>query len=164
MEQTIRWSIRAPWGREWDRYRKLLREAGLPLQGVDAASGRLFLVAVDAAGRVGGGAGVEGLGPLVLLRSLVVAASHRKKGVGSALLEAAEQAAGESGAHRIFLLTTTAAAFFHRRGYRSMPRRDAPDPIRASHEFALLCPASASLMVKNLAERPNDRERDCRVH
>jgi N-acetylglutamate synthase-like GNAT family acetyltransferase len=48
----------------------------------------------------------------------------------------------------IYLLTETAERFFARRGYSPADRRDTAPAITASREFALVCPASAVLMVR----------------
>ena len=94
--------------------------------------------------------GLEFLGSDVLLRSLVVASEQRGTGLGTALLDAAEAHARTRGARSIFLLTTTAEAFFKKRGYVSADRATAPAAIHTSREFADLCPASSSFMVKHL--------------
>ena len=96
--------------------------------------------------------GLELSRPHALLRSLVVKAEARSGGLGSRLLEHAEEQARARGAHRIYLLTTTAEPFFAARGYAGANRSDAPPFIRSSAEFASLCPASAAFMVKHLQE------------
>jgi N-acetylglutamate synthase-like GNAT family acetyltransferase len=50
----------------------------------------------------------------------------------------------------MYLLTTTAAGFFERRGYVAAARESAPAEIRATREFADICPASSAFMVKHL--------------
>jgi amino-acid N-acetyltransferase len=96
--------------------------------------------------------GLELSPPHALLRSLVVKAEARSGGLGSRLLEHAEERARARGVHRIYLLTTTGASFFAARGYEGVARRDAPPFIRSSAEFASLCPASSAFMVKHLQE------------
>ena len=119
------WTIREPWQKEWERYRELLRDANLPLEGVGPGKGGLFLVAVDSAGRVAGGVGLDGMGPELLLRSLVVAPAERGSGLGRALLAAVEEMARDSGAESLFLLTETAARFFAGRGFLDLSREQA---------------------------------------
>ena len=94
--------------------------------------------------------GLEFCGADVLLRSLVVAPDSRAAGLGSALVEHAESYARARGAGSMFLLTTTAEGFFSRRGYAPAQRESAPTAIRATGEFAELCPASSAFMVKKL--------------
>jgi amino-acid N-acetyltransferase len=94
--------------------------------------------------------GIELCGPNALLRSLVVKPETRATGVGSALVEHAEAHARALGAKSMYLLTTTAAGFFERRGYVAAARASAPAEIRATREFADICPASSALMVKQL--------------
>jgi amino-acid N-acetyltransferase len=96
--------------------------------------------------------GLELFGDVALLRSLVVSEALRGSGAGSALLAHAERHARRNGATRIYLLTTTAEAFFARRGYSRVPRATAPDAIRATREFAGICPASSAFMFKELTQ------------
>ena len=96
--------------------------------------------------------GLELSPPHALLRSLVVKAEARSGGLGSRLLEHAEERARARGVHRIYLLTTTADSFFAARGYAGTNRSDAPPFIGSSAEFASLCPANATFMVKHLQE------------
>jgi amino-acid N-acetyltransferase len=147
----LNFTIRQPWREEWDSYRALLRQADLTVDGVGPGSDETFLVAVDGDGAVHGGVGLEGVGPEVLLRSLVVSSEAKGMGLGSALLDSMLNAAADSDAKAIYLLTTTAAAFFEARGFRPLDREQAPQRIRQSREFAVLCPVSAVLMVKTVA-------------
>jgi len=94
--------------------------------------------------------GLEILGEVALLRSLVVAEFRRATGAGTALLEHAEREAGRAGVSTIYLLTTTAERFFAKRGYRQAERASAPESIRLTREFSGLCPASSTFMVKHL--------------
>jgi amino-acid N-acetyltransferase len=95
--------------------------------------------------------GVEMCEESALLRSLVVAADRRVTGVGTALVEKAEAHARARGARAMFLLTTTAATFFRHRGYVSADRATAPAAIKATREFADICPASSAFLMKRLA-------------
>jgi amino-acid N-acetyltransferase len=94
--------------------------------------------------------GVELLGELGLLRSLVVRDESRDSGLGSALVEHVEGYARSRGVRELYLLTTTAQAFFAARGYHALARDRAPEAIKSTREFAGICPASAVLMSKQL--------------
>src|ERR1700691_3755960 len=94
--------------------------------------------------------GLEIYGTEALLRSLVVDPGHRSAGLGSALVERAEAHAATHGVGTLYLLTTTAETFFARRGYHRIDRAVAPPAIRATREFAGLCPASSAFMFKRL--------------
>lgn len=94
--------------------------------------------------------GMELCGASALLRSLVVEPDTRATGLGSALVEHAEAHARAHGAKAMYLLTTTAAGFFEHRGYAVAARDSAPAEIRATREFADICPASSAFMVKHL--------------
>jgi amino-acid N-acetyltransferase len=105
------------------------------------------------AGPPGAPIGIVGLqfyGSDALLRSLVVSASHRARGLGQALVEHAEQHARRRGVATVYLLTTTAEPFFRSRGYVVTPRDSAPPAIRSTPEFASLCPASSAFLSKHL--------------
>ena len=71
-------------------------------------------------------------------------------GMGSALLDYAEQFALSRGVRTLYLLTTTAEGFFVRRGYSTAARENAPPAIRSTREFAGICPASSAFMSKQL--------------
>jgi amino-acid N-acetyltransferase len=94
--------------------------------------------------------GLEIYGTDALLRSLVGDETARGKGLGSALVDHAEQYAASKSVRSIYLLTTTAEAFFKRLGYERIDRSRAPPSIKETHEFASLCPASSAFMVKTL--------------
>jgi amino-acid N-acetyltransferase len=128
---------------------RLLKAAALPSADLTDAHMEHFFFCGSPAAPVGL-VGVEFLGRDALLRSLVVAPDLQRSGMGSALVDEAESHARSRGATAIFLLTTTAAEYFKRRGYVLSERTSAPEPIRASREFADLCPASAALLVKHL--------------
>jgi amino-acid N-acetyltransferase len=53
--------------------------------------------------------------------------------------------------HTITLLTTTAATFFPRFGFRAIARAAAPRAVQDSVEFREACPASASVLLLDLA-------------
>lgn len=99
--------------------------------------------------------GLEIYGSEALLRSLVVAESARGKGCGTALVLEIERYARERGVTSVYLLTTTAAEFFERMGYAAVSRDEAPDCIRATSEFAALCPSSSTFMMKTLPDCVN---------
>lgn len=127
----------------------LLEANGLPAADLTAAHMRHFFYA-GAADKPQGLVGIEVHDADALLRSLVVASGLRSTGLGSALVLRAEAHAREQGVRAIYLLTTTAEPFFARRGYAALERAAAPAGIRATSEFADLCPASSSFMFKPL--------------
>ncbi len=131
------------------RARELLAESGLPTDDL-ADDPRLRLFGLHDGDRLLGVVGVQPLDGAALLRSLAVAAEARGRGAGSLLVAAAEAHARQSGWRDVYLLTTGAAAYFERRGYRAISRDEAPASLRATRQFAQLCPASAAVMHKRL--------------
>ena len=127
----------------------LLAEAQLPTQDLTEAHCDHFFFAGPPS-RPTGLVGLELFGDVALLRSLVVGAERRRQGEGMALLAHAEHYARTRGVRQLYLLTTTAEAFFAKRGYVPATRESAPPAIRATREFAGLCPASSAFMVRQL--------------
>jgi len=94
--------------------------------------------------------GVEYHHPFALLRSLAVKNTHRNKQIGHKLVEELENKLKSESIQSIYLLTNTAEKFFSRLDYRVVERDLVPDEIRATKEFSQLCPASATVMLKDL--------------
>jgi len=124
------------------RFVSALREAGLPACTRDA---RCFALPEGE-----GFGAIEGDGPDRLLRSIVVALAWQRRGVGASLVTALSDEARNSGAERLWLLTTGAADFFTRLGWVVADRAAAPEAIQTSDQFTTLCPASATLMMRDL--------------
>jgi amino-acid N-acetyltransferase len=134
---------------DWDAVRKLLLASELPVDdlGPDRLDG--FLIAEDG-DLIVGLIGLEVLGTVGLLRSLVVEKNARSAGLGGKLVGALESAAEAAGIDELWLLTIDAEKFFQRHNYEIVSRERAPHEIRASDEFSALCPDTAYLMRKSL--------------
>jgi N-acetylglutamate synthase-like GNAT family acetyltransferase len=127
----------------------LLQAQGLPVSDItDEHLQHFFFIGSD--GSPTGLVGVEIHGTDALLRSLVVADTARTQGIGSALVQHAEDYAASRHVSAMYLLTTTAESYFERRGYRRIDRAQAPRAIRSTPEFAGLCPTSSAFMIKQL--------------
>jgi N-acetylglutamate synthase-like GNAT family acetyltransferase len=94
--------------------------------------------------------GLEIHGSDALLRSLVILPPLRDIGLGRAIVEVLETEAAARQCQTVYLLTTGQAEFFSRLGYAPCARGEVPEAIRASREFASLCPADAAVMVKRM--------------
>jgi amino-acid N-acetyltransferase len=129
----------------------LLASAALPTDDIDATSGRFWQFR-DAQGDMGF-AGLELAGEDALLRSVVVHAERRRQGYGRAIVAWMLDQAPRLGVRRVFLLTVTAADFFAAMGFTPIDREALPEHIRATSEFATLCPATAICMMKPLTLR-----------
>jgi amino-acid N-acetyltransferase len=128
---------------------RLLEQAELPTADLTEAHCESFFFA-GSPSQPTGLVGLEIFGDVALLRSLVVTPERRGTGEGSALLEHAENAARARGVRALYLLTTTAERFFAKHGYARAPREAAPPAIRATREFAGICPASSAFMSRVL--------------
>lgn len=139
---------------DFEAVRALLAAAALPAEDLTPAHLAHFLVIRNDDALVGA-VGVEVLGPHGLLRSLVVDPAYRGLGHGVALVRAVEAHARSAGVGTLYLLTTTAEAFFRRLGYETADRAAAPEAVRGTAEFGLLCPDTAACMRRTL--RPSAR-------
>ena len=126
----------------------MLEANGLPA--ADLTADRTAFFYAGPASKLQGLVGIEIHGADALLRSLVVASELRSTGLGTALVLRAESHARAQGVRSMYLLTTTAESFFAQRGYATLARADAPAGIRATREFADICPASSIFMFKPL--------------
>lgn len=126
----------------------LLAEANLPVEDINEQTELFELKQGD---ETIGTIGLEHDGNSGLLRSLSVKEASRGKGHGEELVSFLERTAAEKGIRALYLLTTTAAAFFSKRGYVVIGREEVPLFVQQSSEFASVCPASATIMKKELA-------------
>ncbi len=126
--------------------RRLLREAGLPTEGVEDQFPAQYRVAT-VEGAVVGVAGLELHGRAGLFRSLAVRSAFRGTGVGTHLVRERIEWARARGLSHVFLLTTTASSYFEKFGFRRAERGIAPEALAKSKEFASLCPSSAICLV-----------------
>lgn len=129
----------------------LLREAGLPA--LPPAQPLSNLLVAREEGCVRGAIALEVAGRRGLLRSVVVAPSHRGRGIGADLLSSLVSRAHELGLRDLYLLTESASGFFAERGFEEVERVDVPQEIRATRQFAELCPETAVVMCAPLSTR-----------
>ena len=140
--------IRAVEPKDRESVESLLLDAGLPLDGVGEHFSSFFVV--DDGGKIVGAAGLELYGKSALLRSVAVARGTKGTGVGTLLTRRVIDEAYARGARAIYLLTTTAEGFFPRFGFERITREDVPEVVRVSREFQGACPASATVMRREV--------------
>lgn len=137
----------ATWER--DGVKAALTKAGLPADDVASATLHFWRFEMDDLTPVGFGA-LEIHGEHALLRSVVTLPPMRRRGIARGIVKALEAEAQIAGCRTIWLLTTSAADLFGRLGYESCERTNVPAAIRQTQQFAVLCPASATVMTKAL--------------
>jgi amino-acid N-acetyltransferase len=128
----------------------LLERSGLPTSDLDAAQPQ-FIVLCEGAQIIGAGA-LQAFGSIALLRSVAVEPRRRGSGLGRMIVQELERRACACDVSQLVLLTQTAVRFFEQQGYRVIDRQQVPQRVQGSEEFRSLCPASATCMVKMLAE------------
>lgn len=132
----------------------LLRVARLPADDLASVPGlNMWVLELD--GKLAGAAALEGTESTGrLLRSVVIAPAHQRRGLGRDLVAQVEREARDEGIEQLVLLTETAQALFARLGYKVIDRAAAPESLLQSAEFRSLCPASAVCMAKRLRSNP----------
>jgi len=128
---------------------RALAKAGLPVDDVEAP-GRLFWRFETPDQVPVGYGGLEIHRKEALLRSILTLPPARKRGVGRAIVAALETEAFIAGCRSVWLITTSLRPFFEPLGYTPCERADVPKTIRETQQFATLCPASATVMMKRL--------------
>lgn len=134
---------------ERDALALALVKAGLPADDVDAP-GRLFFRFETVNQLLAGYGGLEVLGDIALLRSVVTLPPLRRRGIGRAIVLGLETEAALRRCDAVYLLTTDAQEFFGKLGYRKCARAGVPAAIRGTTQFATLCPATADVLVKRI--------------
>lgn len=128
---------------------QLLTANHLPTVGVREALPHFFVAEHD--GALVGVTGVEACGAeLGLLRSVAVAEQWRSRGLGRQLVTRAITEASERGVKALYLLTTTAEGYFPNFGFTPVEREAAPAAVKETAEFRGACPASATVMMRQL--------------
>ncbi len=140
-------TFRPPFATDAKHIRKLLQEAGLPANDLEAD---MLAFVAEANGLPVAAIGLEAFDSVGLLRSLVVASKFRGAGFGRFLVERVEDVARKRGVAELWLLTIDADAWFEKLGYRATDREHVPAAIAATAEFSSLCPDDAVLMRKSL--------------
>lgn len=127
----------------------LLQEVGLPAEGV-AAHFSHFLLAREE-GKLCGCVGLEIYDDVALLRSLAVAPTQQKTGLGKLLTENILAHARAANGREIVLLTTTAHDFFvNKFGFTVAPRDEYNEKLALSPEWNLPRCSSAVLLRREL--------------
>lgn len=137
--------------------KRLLAECGLPAEDVHLHIGNFVLA--RSGEELVGTIGLEVYKGVGLLRSLAVAPAQRNRGLARELCEAISQRAAQQGVRTLYLLTTSAAGYFRRLGYRTLDRKLVPPEIRETEQFRTLCPDTAEVLAKDIAQA---REPACR--
>ncbi len=132
---------------DFEKVTGLLKQNNLPTSDITATTP---LFALYDEGNLIGSIGLETYKEEGLLRSLCVAQEKRQSGVGNQLVSFIEDFARAKGIKTIYLLTTTAAAYFRKKEYQTITRNDVPDVLKQTSEFTSTCPASATVMKKDL--------------
>jgi amino-acid N-acetyltransferase len=129
----------------FEAFRSLLKTSNLPAD--DLNYKRDLLVGYYENDALVGTGGLEIHGRYALLRSLSVKMGIRGKSVGTTITEYLLNEAKKKQIKAIYLLTETARGFFQKKGFTDVPRDNVPEEVKASSEFAHVCPETAIVMM-----------------
>jgi amino-acid N-acetyltransferase len=104
---------------------ELLAKAELPSSDLDQSKLSSFF-GCESKSKLIGLVGLELFDSVALLRSFAVDVARQSCGLGTMLVNHAEEFARSEGVQSIYLLTTTAETYFDKLGYRNIPRDSAP--------------------------------------
>jgi amino-acid N-acetyltransferase len=76
---------------------------------------------------------------------------NQRKGIGELIYQSIEHKAGELGITALYLLTESAEVYFTKLGFLVKERSDVPVAIENTKQFKVLCPSTATVMVRELA-------------
>jgi len=107
---------------------RLLEAARLPAQGLERTEGWVILDQ----DRIVAHVAMETTPDAAVLRSIVVAADQRGRGLARRLLEAAE---AQAGPRSLVLKTDAVGPWVERHGYRRIPREQLPPSVLATTQF-----------------------------
>lgn len=130
--------------------KKLLIENQLPFEDLSQSNMEHFFGCGEN-NKATGVIGLEKYGTDGLLRSLVVSSKARGFGCGAELVNGLETYARSIGIDQLYLLTNTAEEYFRKKGYSKISREKVSEQIKRTKEFSELCPASATVMLKNIS-------------
>lgn len=143
------WRLRPAEAGDYECVTDLLREAGLPCDGLDEQFSEGYVVA-ELDGEIVGAGGLEVYGHYGLLRSVVVRPPWQGRGLGEAMVDDRLRWSARRGLKAVYLLTTTVPGFFENIGFTQMERSKIPTEIQSSKEFSEVCPVTATAMVLRL--------------
>ncbi len=131
--------------RDLESLQNFLRSNLLPADDL-TLDNNVFLSYYNSEEKLIGSGGLEFHGDKVLLRSLAVSQELRGQQVGKQIVSDLLQLATEKKKKEVYLLTETAYYFFQKLGFNEIDRDAVPEEIKASSEFAHVCPTSAQVM------------------
>ncbi|MES2948076.1 MAG: arsenic resistance N-acetyltransferase ArsN2 [Pseudomonadota bacterium] len=145
-------SLRPATPSDWNAIAALLEANKLPLDGAQDHLSN-YLLATNGP-EIVGIAGAEVYGDIALLRSVAVAPTAQRQGVGKLLVTRLLEEAMRRQIGKVYLLSVTAPEYFAQYGFKRGSRDNAPQALKASAEFQGACPACAAFMSLTLIETP----------
>lgn len=130
---------------ELTQLKEFLRINQLPADDI-TLNGSSFILYRDAENKITGSGGLEFYNQYALLRSLAVSQGLRGMMLGKKIVNDLLTLARERRLKEVYLLTNTASHFFEKFGFTEVVREEVPVEIKASTEFASVCPSSAQVM------------------
>ena len=127
---------------------KLLQGVDLPTADISPNVSHFFVVEEE--GHIIATAGLEIHDNFGLLRSVAVDKDHRNRSLATMLVDKLLSYASDQKIGTIYLITTTAEQYFAKKGFQTVNRNNVPLSITSSSEFSMMCPSTATVMMKSL--------------
>jgi len=140
--------VRPTTERDYAEVCSLLQSESLPTIDLDRNLPHFFVKTIEE--EIVGTIGMEHYGESGLLRSMLVRPSFRNKGIALELVNYLTHYAKDYGVRQLFLITNTAENYFQTLGFTKIPREKVAKEVLQSKEFNGLCPASSTIMMKQL--------------
>ncbi len=150
-------TVRAATGPDLPAVATLLHGGGLQAGNVRERAGRT-VVAQSGRDTLLGTAAWDPVGDAALVRSVAVAPSARRAGVGMLLVAGALRSAIRAGVRDAWLVTTDAEDFFRTCGFGKIARDHVPDEVLDHPQIERECPSSAAVMHVALPAAPAAEE------
>lgn len=125
----------------------LLSQSDLPAKDCRDHIDHFLILEIN--GKISGFAGLEYHGSYGLLRSVVIKAGDRNKGLGKAIVKKIIDQAHDNGIKALYLLTENACKYFASCGFNVVNRHEVPKIIQQTQQFSTFCPVSAVVMTMN---------------
>lgn len=123
---------------------ELLQQSKLPFSDIEESNS--IFIGTYKENELIGCIGLELRGTIGLLRSLAVSDNQRGKGLALRLTDRMIEIAKSRSLESIYLLTTDAEKFFEKVGFNKTIKASAPDQIKETKQYSVICSESAVVM------------------
>lgn len=148
MDQILPGLVRTASSDDFKTVTALLQSESLPVEDIRKDLAHFFVIEGD--NKIIAAGGLEVYGNDGLVRSMIVDRDYRNHSLAAILLNKLQGYAAEQGITALYLITTTAEGYFAKKGFKVIAREEVSSSLASSREFSMLCPSTATVMMKEL--------------